>query len=135
MRRYLLDANLVLRFLLNDHPELSDRAAGLFARAAAGECVLVLPSVVVAECVCVLRSFYDKSHADISRVLSSLATRRGLLSDEPALVVDALDRMARTRLDYVDCYLAARAADADDTVATFDKGLRKFDDIRLWANE
>ena len=132
MKRYLLDANLVLRFLLDDHPQLSDRAAGLFAQAAAGKCVLVLPSVVIAECVWVLRSFYETDHADVSRVLVSLVTRPGIASDEPATVVDALRRLSRTKLDYVDCYLAARAADSDDTVATFDKGFGKFDDVRLW---
>ena len=132
MTRYLLDANLVLRFLLDDHPTLSARAATLFARAAAGECTLVLPSVIVAECVWVLRSFYDETHADIARTLSSFVTRPGISADDSALVVDALERMGRTRLDYVDCYLAARGARTGEAVASFDEDFRN-DDIVRWA--
>ena len=92
-----------------------------------------MPSVIVAECVWVLRSFYDETRADIARTLSSFVTRPGIAADDPALVVDALERMGRTRLDYVDCYLAARGARTGEAMASFDGNFRKFDDIVRWV--
>ena len=132
MTRRLLDANLVLRFLLDDHRTLSPRASALFREAAEGRCTLVLTDVVLAECVWVLRSFHEESHEQIALVLSSLVTEPGIDTEDTELIVDALERMARTRIDYVDCCLAARAARADVPIASFDRDFRKFDDIRLW---
>ena len=134
MTRYLLDANVVLRFLRDDDATLSPRAAALFSAAADGECTLVLPNVVVAECVWVLRSFYEESHERVSGALSSLVASPGIVADEPDVTIDALARMARTRLDYIDCYLAARGASADEPIASFDRDFRKFEDVRRWTS-
>ena len=43
MKKYLLDTNVLLRFLLDDHAELSQAAAGLFQQAADSKCLLILP--------------------------------------------------------------------------------------------
>jgi len=132
MTRYLLDANLILRFLRDDQPKQSPKASALFAQAAAGECVLTIPSVVLAECVWVLRSFYKTDRKAVALALSKLISKPGVETDEPELAIDALDRLAKTNVDYVDCYLAARSAAHDDPVASFDKDFRKFKDIRRW---
>lgn len=132
MTRYLLDANLILRFLRDDHPEHSPKAKGLFAQAADGQCVLVIPVVVLAECVWVLTSFYKTERVDVALALSQLISTPGVETDDPALAIHALDRYARTHADYVDCYLASVAAMNDEPVASFDKDFRKFKDIRRW---
>ena len=79
-----------------------------------------------------LRSFYDETHARVASVLSALVSSPGVAADDPAVTSDALERMGRTRLDYVDCYLAARAASVDDVVASFDRDFRN-DDVRRWT--
>jgi len=132
MTRYLLDANLVLRFLRDDHPKHSPAASALFAQAAVGQCVLTIPSVVLAECVWVLSSFYKTDRAAIASALSKLISKPGVETDEPELVIDALGRLANTNADYADCYLAARSAAYDNPVASFDKDFQKFKDIRRW---
>lgn len=48
----------MLRFVLDDPPELSPRAVALFERAAGGELQLLIPTVILAECVYTLKSFY-----------------------------------------------------------------------------
>ena len=119
--RYLLDANLVLRFLRDDHPALSPRATALFASASRGDCALVLPSVVVAECVWVLRSFYDVSHARIAANadIAGDPTRHHRRRDRRA------DRCARSdgahtpRLQSI-ATLPARGAGADEIIASFE---------------
>ena len=51
MKKYLLDTNMLLRFLLNDHAEQSPVAARLFRQAAERECLLILTDLGVAEAV------------------------------------------------------------------------------------
>ena len=52
-----IDANVVLRFITGDPPEMAARALELMARAENGEVCLRLPHLVVAETVWVLSSF------------------------------------------------------------------------------
>jgi hypothetical protein len=46
MKKYLLDSNILLGFLLADHAELSPKASRLFQQAADRKCLLVLSEAV-----------------------------------------------------------------------------------------
>ncbi|MGL4514657.1 MAG: PIN domain-containing protein [Lacipirellulaceae bacterium] len=133
MKRYLLDTNVLLRFLLADSDALTAKARALFARAEGGECVLVLTDVALAEAVWVLESHYKVDRATIAGTLSALVTKPGVRCSGGAAVADALGRYASTKIDYFDCYLAALAAESGDTVASFDRDLRKFKDVEVWS--
>lgn len=56
--RLWLDANVVVRFLVHDPPELGDRALRLMWRAETGEVRLHLTHLALAEVFWVLKSFY-----------------------------------------------------------------------------
>jgi predicted nucleic acid-binding protein len=58
MKKYLLDTNVLLRFLLGDHDELSPKAVRLFRQAANRECLVILTDLGIAEAVWVLTSYY-----------------------------------------------------------------------------
>lgn len=42
MKRYVLDTNLIIRFLTDDHPKMSRAAAALFEESATGKTELLL---------------------------------------------------------------------------------------------
>ena len=88
--------------------------------------------VVLAECVWVLQSFYSTERETIALALSKLISKPGVEADEFELAIDALRRLAKTNVVYVDCFLAVRASASGKTVASFDKDFQKFDDIHLW---
>ncbi|TWT88877.1 tRNA(fMet)-specific endonuclease VapC [Pseudobythopirellula maris] len=132
MKRYLLDTNVLLRFLLADHPRLTPKARRLFERAQAGECRLVLTDVALAEAVWVLESHYRVGRKAITETLGSLIGKPGVACPHQAVLTDALQRYGEKKCDFYDCYLAAMAADSGDAVASFDRDLRKFDDVELW---
>jgi len=54
MSAYWVDANILLRLITNDPPDLAERAARLANRAEQGEITLKVTSIVVAEVVWVL---------------------------------------------------------------------------------
>ena len=64
-----IDANIVLRFLLNDHPIFSPRIKTMFLRDEQGNEKFALDEVTVAEILWVLESFYRVARSDIAEKL------------------------------------------------------------------
>ena len=135
MKKYLLDTNVLLRFLLDDHPELSKAAAGLFQQAADGKCLLILTDLGIAEAVWVLTSFYKLERQKVAESLAKLLIKAGVHCPTLEPVLDALARFKATNCDFFDCYLAAQAASSGVAIASFDKDFRKFEDASLWDPE
>ena len=132
MIKYLLDTNVLIRFLLGDHAKHSPAARALFTDACDGKCVLMLTDVAVAESVWVLHSFYNIKRGKITEGLGKVILSAGVRCLRRDEMLDALDRFASTKCDFLDCYLAALAESSGDRVATFDKDFDRFDDVKRW---
>lgn len=132
MRRYLVDTNVLLRFLLDDHREFSPAARELFEEAAQGEALLVFSDVAVAEAVWVLTSHYKIDSHKVAQTLMSLLTRKGIRCSNLEILLETLELVGQTACDFLDCYLAAEGKASGDTVATFDRDFRKFPEVKLW---
>lgn len=121
MSRLWLDANVALRFLTGDPEDMAEEARGLMGRAEHGEVSLVLADLVVAEVVRVLRSFYGHSMKSIRDVLSPFVSAPGIEVERHDVLLEALDLAADRNVDFIDAYLAVRAARAAEPVCTFDR--------------
>ncbi len=132
MTKYLLDTNVLLRFLRDDHVRFSPAARALFSDASDGKCVLILTEVTVAEAIWVLLSHYKTRRAVIVEALRKLILSAGIRCIRQEEMMDALNRFASTNCDFLDCYLAALAAASGDHVATFDRDFDRFDDVKRW---
>lgn len=113
----LLDANAVLRYLLEDSEEQAAEAERAIATGAE------VTIEVLAECVYVLSGIYGVSR---SMIVESLV----LLLDEVTcargkVAAAALGLYSGGSFDFVDCVLAAEHGVAGREVLTFDKKLRK----------
>ena len=75
---YLLDANILLRFLTNDHPVHSAATKKLFADAGSGKISLRIPFIAITETIFTLQSYYEIDRADIGRELLKLLTAPGV---------------------------------------------------------
>jgi predicted nucleic-acid-binding protein len=129
--RRLIDTNLIVRFLVQDHEAHAKIASQLFEACDRGEITFVVLSPVLAECVFVLESFYKHSRTDIAQVLANLLTSPGVELEERAVNLDALTRYGSSKVHFVDCIIAATAAAESLAIATFDSGFRKFKDVRI----
>lgn len=112
----LLDADAVLRYLLEDIQEQSDVVAETIE---AGAEVTV---EVLAECVYVLSGVYHVSRSDIAESL-------GILLDEVTcrrkrVAAAALGLYSGSSFDFVDCVLAAEVSENGREALTFDKKLQ-----------
>ena len=129
-KRTLVDTNLIVRYLVQDHKKHARIAGRLFDACDRGEAIVMLLPAVLAECVFVLDSFYEHPRADIASALSRFISCPGVEIDAVAVQLDALVRFKSTRVHFVDCLIAATAVANDLPVASFDQDFRKFGDVR-----
>lgn len=128
-KRRLIDTNLIVRYLVQDHEKHARTAGRLFDACDRGELTILVLPVVLAECIFVLESFYERPRTDISWVLRRLISSPGVEMTEMEIHIDALNRYERTGAHFVDCLLAATAVAKKTPVATFDQDFRKFGDV------
>ncbi len=129
MSAYLLDANVVLRFLTQDHPARSKAATALFEKAKKRQATLELDAVILAEVIFNLESYYEKSRESIANTLLQLVTSPGIEIEQHATVVNALLRYKNYPADFPDAWLATLAAQRKLPAASFDKDLDRFSDV------
>jgi len=130
-KQRLVDTNLIVRYLVQDHEKHARPAGKLFDACDRGDLVIVVLPVVLAECVFVLESFYRHPRADIASALGRLISSPGVETGEVTVQLDALKRYKGTKAHFVDCLIAASAVARDVPVATFDQDFRKFADVRV----
>lgn len=113
-----LDASVVLRFLLDDHPDHSPRAAALLRRAEAGEVSLALATHTLCEVVFVLEG-QECSKQDISSSLTRFCLIRGVEVEDRDLVLTALLLYTECSVDFADALLQSIAANRGGGIWTF----------------
>lgn len=111
------DANIFLRFILNDNKEMADYAENLLRN----EDVYLLHEVI-SEMVYVLKKVYDTERKEISERICNLLKYTETTDKDVILL--ALETYAETKLDFVDCILYAYNKTKKIEIATFDKKLK-----------
>jgi predicted nucleic acid-binding protein len=130
MKDLLLDANVLVRFLVQDDASQGPAATELLSAAERGAYRLHLDSLAVAETVYVLVGRYRRNRADVVTALLAVIESVGVEAVERGVITDALRRFAAVNVDFADAWLAARAVHLDYGVASFDRDLDKFKDVR-----
>lgn len=116
------DTNLFLRFLTKDVPEQAEAAHRLFLQAAQGDISLITTSMVIAEIVWTLESFYKETKDEIQQMVLSFLNTPGLEVDNGELVIRALRWYVDKNIDFIDAYNAAWMEIHDiTTIYTFDQ--------------
>lgn len=116
------DTNLFLRFLTNDVPDQAEAVRKLLYQAAEGKISLITTSIVIAEIVWTLESFYKETKENIQQLVLSFLNTPGLKVDKGDLVVKALRHYVDKNVDYIDAYNAAWMDENEiTTVYTFDQ--------------
>lgn len=125
MKRYLLDANFLLRFLLRDSPSQYNKAVEYLDLAKAGKIELIFPLLSAAEMVFVLERLYKFDRKVIVEKLGAIINAAYIKTDERLFLQQALLTYLRTPLHFTDCYLNERARVENSEVLTFDKDLKR----------
>lgn len=128
--RYLVDTNVLLRFLLGEPAQQAASARALFARAAEGEVMLEVSLLIVAETYYTLNSYYGVERSEAAAKLLMLLEQRGIRLRDGKLIFSTLERLQSTNVGFADACLAAEAAEVNVMVASFDRDFDKFKDVK-----
>lgn len=130
-KKRLVDTNLIVRYLVQDHEKHARAAGRLFDACDRGDVTIVVLPVVLAECVFVLESFYRHPRTHIASALERLISSPGVEISDVTVQLDARKRYKQTKAHFVDCMIAATALAQNVSVSTFDQDFRKFVDVRV----
>ena len=116
----IVDANIILRYFLNDQADLHQRAAGIIE----GQDVWI-PFEVVAEVVYVLEKLYVVPRNAIKLSLQMLISCENISVNDKAVLGKALQFFSKKNIDFVDALLLGYNHVKKHEVFSFDKGLNK----------
>jgi predicted nucleic acid-binding protein len=128
--QYLVDTNVLVRFFTGQPPDMAAKAKALVAEADAGDVVLEVVPIIVAETIYALESFYGMDRKDVAGKLLAFLQSRGVKPHERDRVIDALERHRDYSVHFADAYLVAAGAELKFIVASFDRDLDKFKEIK-----
>jgi predicted nucleic-acid-binding protein len=117
----IVDTNIVLRYLLLDHAELSEKAAEIIENNQ-----VFIPFEVVAETVYVLEKVYKIERAEICRSLEKLFEDDNIQTYDSDILYKALEIFSVKKIDFVDTLLCGYSLVRGDEVKTFDKRINKY---------
>ncbi len=119
----MIDANVILRYLLKDNDFLYKKSEALFDDIFTGRKKALVIHPVIAEVVYVLQKLYKVSKEEIAEVLTEFLKMKGIKTHDEGTVFESFEIFKNRNMDYVDCLLCAYGKEYK--VVSFDRDLKK----------
>jgi predicted nucleic-acid-binding protein len=122
-----VDANILIRHLTGDPPDLAARATRFLQEADE----LLLPDLIVAEVVYVLESYYEVPRERVAEITRTILAFDAIRVVDRDLLLRAIEVYQVDHLDFADAHLVASAeVSGVDAVASFDKAIGRIASIQ-----
>jgi len=115
-----IDANIILRYILEDNTELSLKAKNIIS-----DNIVETPIEVLCEVVFVLTRVYSIARKDIADTLLDFYENTNCILSHREAIIKGIEYFGNQNLDFVDCILAGYYEAENTAVKTFDKKLEK----------
>jgi predicted nucleic-acid-binding protein len=122
----VLDTNVILRYLLNDHPQFFQQAQAFMAEVISGNTTVYIPDSVLAECVYVLSKVYKVPKQKICEVLAGVLSFAGISPANRDILIGSLQLFSEHKVDIVDAIVFTTAKHLEGEVFSFDRDMNKF---------
>ncbi|MEG0693290.1 MAG: PIN domain-containing protein [Oscillospiraceae bacterium] len=116
----LVDANVILRYVLNDNEEMASQAEKAF-----NDGVVYIPMEVLAEVIYVLLKVYEIDRKSICETVLELLNMPNVQSPNKEVAEMGINCFHQNNIDFVDGLLVGYKQVANYDVMTFDKKLKK----------
>ncbi len=117
----LIDTNILLRYILQDHETLSPQATEIILN---NEVICL--NEVVYEVIHVLTKVFAVERKVVANMLTDLFHKKIIHSDDTPLTIKALTIFAEIKLDFIDCLLISYRLIHDKEVKSFDKKMNNY---------
>jgi len=121
---YLLDTNVIIRFLVGDHKEHLQIATEIFTKIENGEYEVEILEPVIMEALFVLVKFYKLPQSEVINDLKRIIALRGVMGDK-VLLMETLNIVGEKNIDFVDALICAKSKLQGYGKLSFDSDVNK----------
>ena len=128
MKKYFVDTNVILRFLLQDNHLQCEEADKAFKKAKDGEIEIIICQSIIFEIAYVLEKYYETEKEEIVNMLGKIMNVPYLEIENRSEFLKAILKFNSSNIGLIDCFLAVKAQLANAEVLSFDKDLKKHEE-------
>ena len=122
----IVDANVILRYLLNDNEEQFKIVKSFFDNVKTGKMRAVILESIIFETVYVLLKVYKIPKKEIVDTLKDLLSFKGIVNKDAGRLIDALGYYnMHNDLSLLDCFICVKSKELKIDILSFDKNLNK----------
>ncbi len=121
----VVDANVILRFLLADKPSYFEQARAFMEQVRTGAAGAYIPEGVLVECVYVLLKVYGVPRSEVADKLLKLLSYKGIVNDNRPVLQESLRLFVAENVDIVDAIVHVTATVRGWQPFSFDADLDK----------
>lgn len=127
MKKFYIDTNIIIRFLIKDVAKQFEEAKSFFEKIEKGKIKGVISVLVINETIWVLENYYELERTIyIPQLLQLLALKNIVIKEiKKKVVIEVLEEMMKFTLDFTDLYLIKTKEEGE--ILSFDKDLKKKD--------
>ena len=122
---FLIDTNIIIRFLVADKKEHFLEAKHIFEKIEKGEMKAIILDTVICEVIYVLEKVYTINRAKILQSIQALLLLKGVVNTNKEILIEAITILKNKKIDFIDALLCAQAKLYDYKVMSFDQKLVK----------
>jgi predicted nucleic-acid-binding protein len=121
--KILLDANIIIRFLVRDNEEHFLKSVEIFRAIENRYKEAILMDFILAEVIYVLKRIYKYEKEEIASALKKLLLYENLHTENKLVTFEALEIYSQKNIDFADAMLCTKKKLEGYEIASFDKDL------------
>ena len=122
---YLLDTNIIIRFLIGDNEEYLAKSTEYFEQIELGSIRVEILSSVLMEAFFVLTKFYKLPKKEVISDLKTILLLEGVVNKDKVILFEALSIIENKNIDFVDALICAKCKFQNYEKLSFDKDLNR----------
>ena len=122
---YLLDTNVIIRFLVGNHKEHLAKSVKIFKDIEDVKLQVEILDSVLMETYFVLTKFYKIPKRDVINDLKAILTLNGVLNNNKTILYEALNIIENENIDFVDALICAKSKLQGFGKLSFDSDVEK----------
>ena len=127
MKQFLLDTNVILRYLSNDLPSQAEKVKNYLVMAKNDQISIETKKLTVIEVLFQLKNWYGLDRNEAANKVLTFFSPEWVGLEDKSLIFEALRIYKSKNMDIVDIILYLEAVKSGKNVLTFDKDFEKFD--------
>ena len=121
---YLLDTNIIIRFLVGDNEEHLAKSTEYFEQIELGSMEVEILSDVLMEAFFVLTKFYKLPKIEVISDLKTILSFEGVVNKDKVILFEALSIIENKNIDFVDALICAKCKLQNYNKLSFDSDLK-----------